>query len=475
MFPTLNPGLQAFIRAAYGVLQLLTLASVLPHARRYFVSDRWGGYAQSSPAVDAVQNPVMSTVVLAIWFASAACLVVGRAVVPAAGINLALCYYFFIWMRWHGVLRGMGAPGFIAFWLGAAVFLLEFTTRYAPTLGPLALLTVQVDFALIMISAGIYKLVSGYRSGNGMELGMVNPAWGYWASMWRGWRPTNPLFRFLDEMAWGTEVAAGVLMLIPQTRLLGGLAILLSFVFIATQIRLGFLCEMVVVCCLLFVPGGSPADVAPAIAQPTTLLLVGAMGFWTYLALLPVVRAGMYYNQLAHKALPAPLQRALDGYTNLFGLIIWRVFTADVVNFFVRVWDEPREGREAGSRRLLSDYEGFTWTRRFRQVAECIAVTSVFTTLRYYASNRQLFVERLLRYARTIPRRPATRLIFEWVSVVKGNDRFEFVTIAEYHVDVDAGTVDDVVISGRVTVDRVAPESPIHEGVRPGSYVPLQR
>ena len=26
-------------------------------------------------------------------------------------------------MRWKGILRGMGAPGFIAYWVGTAVFL----------------------------------------------------------------------------------------------------------------------------------------------------------------------------------------------------------------------------------------------------------------------------------------------------------------------------------------------------------------
>ena len=47
-------------------------------------------------------------------------------------------------------------------------------------------------------------------------------------------------------------------MLVPPTRMLGGMFILVSFVFIATQIRLGFLCEMVMVCCLIFVYQAAP-------------------------------------------------------------------------------------------------------------------------------------------------------------------------------------------------------------------------
>ena len=133
--PTLSADVQAWIRVAYGVLQALTLIAAVPHARRYFLSERWGGYAQSGPAVDAVQNPAVSAAILIVWLGAALCLVLGRATLAASAVNLVLCYYFFIRMRWNGVLRGMGAPGFIAFWLGAAVFILELTTRHAPDAG----------------------------------------------------------------------------------------------------------------------------------------------------------------------------------------------------------------------------------------------------------------------------------------------------------------------------------------------------
>src|SRR4029079_15934873 len=196
----------------------------------------WGGYAQSRPAIDAVQNPVVAPILGAIWLAAVVALIAGQWTVTAAAINLALSYYFFIRMRWSGVLRGMGAPGFISFWLGAAVFLLELTSRHAPAIRGLALLTIQIDSALIMLSAGIYKMVAGYRTGDGMQLGMVNPEWGYWAERWSQWPPLHPVFRTLNELAWSTEVVAGLLMLFAPTRLLGGLAIALSFVFIATQI-----------------------------------------------------------------------------------------------------------------------------------------------------------------------------------------------------------------------------------------------
>ena len=478
-FPSLSLEVQALVRAGYGVLMLLTLGAALPHARRYFFGERWGGYTESSRLANVVQNPVTAVMLVAIWIGAAAALVVGRWVLPAAAVNLLCCYYFFNRLRWRSVSRGMGAPGFIAFWLGAAVCLLEVTTRHAPDLRALVLLTLQVDFAGIMLSAGLYKLVAGYRQQRGMELGMANPEWGYWWRFWAAWRPTHPLFRFFNEMAWSTEVVCGILMLIPATRMLGGLGMLLSFVFIATQIRLGFLCEMVMVCCLLFIGGGTVAEgwllailpaAAPVVTQPMPALAQSALAAscWGYLALLPFVRVGMFYNQLRHRSLPAPLQRALDLYANTVGLILWRVFTADVVNFFVRVWEAPRGG---ASRQLVSDFR-ITGPWRFSQVAECIALTCVFTTLKYYPSNRALFVERLLRYARTIPRAAGSRIVFEWVHVAARPERFEFVPTMEYTVDVEAGTVDDLVLSDEVSVSGISAVSPVHEGVRPGSYAP---
>jgi hypothetical protein len=480
-YPVLSDSTQALIRASYGALMALTLIAALPHARRYFMSEQWGGYAQSGTLSNALQNPVVLPLIVASWLAAAAGLVWNAAVVPAAFTNLLWCYYFFNRLRWTSVSRGMGAPGFMALWLAAVVFLLEVTARHAPDLQPLVALTAQIDFAAIMLSAGIYKAAAGYRHRQGMELGMVNPEWGYWPSFWKRWPPSHPIFRFFNESAWLTEMGCGVLMLIPATRVFGAAGIFASFVFIATQIRLGWLCEMVMVCCLLFIDGGSMAGawiasavnaigVTPAVAgAPLQEWMRTAIwaGCWTYLALLPLVRIALFYNQLKHRAWPAPVQRMLDAYANTFGIILWRVFTADVVNFFVRVWEEPA----SGARQLRSDFRRSGWSR-FAQVAESIALTSVFTTLRYYPSDRGIFNERLLRYARTIPHASSSRLVFEWNDIVDRGDRFEYEPAMEFAVSLPDGNITEKALRDGAAPWRPATVSPIHEGARPGSYAP---
>ena len=475
VLPDLGVATQALIRGAYGVLMAATLLQALPEARRFFLSERWGGYAKSQTDVDLIQNPFVMPALFAVWMAAAVALALGWWMPWSAVVNLILCRYFFIHMRWKGVLRGMGAPGFIAYWLGAVVTLLEVTRRFAPSVLPMALLVTQVDFAVLMFSAGFYKLSAGYPRNHGMELGLCNPMWGYW---WRSYikrAPSGIVFWTMNQLAWSTEVVAALLMLIPATRELGALLIIVSFIFIATQIRLGFLTEMVMVCSLIFMsPSGTVGSwlesvfggtAAPAAAPIAWLAPVLTVALWVYLLLLPLADAGLYYNFYARRALPAPVQTALERYTNFFGIILWRVFSVDLVNFFIRM------SRVRGEERIPIRPLG-SWPR-FNHVGEMICLTSLFTTLKYYPSNNQLFQERLFRYARTLPRQPGERLVFEYVSVVKEANRFNWVPVGEFEVDLDSHQITERWFDRSVSQRAAHDTSPVHEGAVPGSYRPV--
>ncbi|HEY8188901.1 MAG TPA: hypothetical protein VIF64_22730 [Pyrinomonadaceae bacterium] len=483
LYPQLSVDAQSLFRTVYGVLLLGHLILLLPHSRRFFMSERWRGYAQSSWDVDILQNPAAQPFVMTVWFFCAGLLLWGRWTVAAALINLFLCRYFFVHMRWKGVLRGMGAPGFMTYWLSAAVFLLEYTLHYAPQVRPLTLLVLQVDFALIMLSAGVYKCTAGFPRNHGMELGLVNPEWGYWWRFYKDLSPNHFLIKTLNHLAWTTEVVAAILMLIPPTRFIGALLIIFSFFFIATHIRLALLCHMVMLCGVLFFFPDSYGDQfaswlmnasVPAVNTDGTVLTIVnqalTIALWAYLFLLPLSYVGIYYNFFARKALPQPLQRILEAYTNFFGIIMWRVFTIDLINFFPNIYDQPRGG---GERRLITRYGWRAGSVRFSHVGESITLTCLFTTLKYYPSNHGLFIERLLRYARTVPCPADSVLVFEYVGIDKTDTRFEFVTVSEYVVDVAAATVTEHVLNPHVNVYAAHAASPLHEGARPGSYVPL--
>jgi hypothetical protein len=483
-WPQLSLETQSFFSFAYGVSMLGVLLLSLPNARRFFVSERWGGYAKSSRVVDAYQNPIVMPVIYAVWAGSCALLVAGKWTVLAAGINLLICRELFIRMRWRGVLRGMGAPGFISYWVGTAVFLLELTSRYAPGVRNLALLVLQIDFAFIFLSAGVYKLLAGYRRNYGVDLGLVNPEWGYWWRRYRRVQPDHKLFVGLNQLGWATEIVAAVLMLIPPTRFLGGAIIVLTFAFIATQIRLGLLCEMVIVGAVLFFhPGSAGARVAGALfswvpASPSAQHDIGWLAtaltvfLWAYLVLLPLAHLGLSANLYLRRAFGSRGQRLLELYTNTFGILVWRVFSVDVVGFFVKIYRAPRA--DIAKRELAARW-GWRHGLRYSSVAEAIVVTSLFTTLKYYPSNNDLFVERILRYARTVRQAHDEILVFEYVGLLKESGRWEVVPTAEYVVDTTAGTVEEHVLDDRIAIRAAHEHSPVHEAARPGTYAPAPR
>jgi hypothetical protein len=480
----LSPALQGLLRTGYGLLLLGTLVMTAPHARRFFASERWLGYAQSSPMRDRIHHPVTIGVLYAVWLAAAALITVGRWTIGAALMNLLLCRHFFINERWKGLLRGMGAPGFVSYWLAACVFFLELSLRDATGGLRGAVLTVfRADFACIILAAAIYKVTAGYPQNHGMELGLANPEWGYWWRLYHRLPPGHFLFRTFNHLAWATEMAAAALMLAPGVRWMGAALLMVSFAFVLTQIRLGWLCEMVILCGVLYLtPGGwvdrwaqgwlppSLWSVGPSAPLPAPIVRPLTWGLWAYLALLPFAYAGLYYNFYGRKALPGRWQRTLERYTNAFGMILWRVFTVDVINFFVRIHRETA----AGARRLVSRYGALDRASWFRydHVGESICVTSIFTALKYFPSRPEIFRERLLRYARTVPCPADAVLVFEYVSILRQGERFALHPVREYRVDPRLGTIGEQVLDPAVSVTAAHSPSSAHEGAAPGSYAP---
>lgn len=482
-WPELDLPVQLLFQRLYGIFLALTLLhQIAPNARRFLVSDRWGGYAQSSPSVDFLHRPAVAPLVLAGWVACAAALAFNWQPLAAALINLCLCRYYFVAMRWRGVLRGFGAPGYMTYWLGLALCLLTVTRLHAPTLRSLVLLFFQIDLALIIFSASFYKFKSGYRQGEGMDYGMVNPMWAYWPGFFRKLPVGHPVFRLLNASAWSSQFLAALLMLIPQTRWLGGLLLVLTYVFIATQIRLGWLAESMMLSGVLFFTAGSPPaailgyvlseppSVAPHSAWPDAFLTIAQALIWLHLALTILCHAGLYYNFYGRRRLPEPVQRMVEFYGNLFGIILWRVFTVDILNFHVKIHILSKPGSSPASGQQLSRWRSPT-SLRFWNVGEAITVTSLFTTLKYYPSNNALFQERLLRYARTLPCPTGGEVCFEYLSIQKQDRRYVDRSGMLFRVDPAAGRIRVECLDPTYSPS-ATPGSILHEAALPGTYAP---
>lgn len=445
-YMSLSWSVQAVIRIGFALCMLCFLLLSLPSAHRFFATEKHRGYADDEPLLNQLFSPWGRVFVLASWVASTCWLLAGQHTVIASLICLLWCRFCFVGLRWRSISRGMGAPGFMLYWLCALVFFLEYTKFYDPsgTLRMLAILVFKVDFAVIMLCAGQYKLFSGYPQNNGMERGMVNPWWGRLRRFYRPLSPNSVVFKFFNQCAYLGELVCGALMLYAPWSEAGGLFMAASFVFIFCHIKLGPLCLTVIVSCLLFcLPGGMldsllPALNDPAVASASPLfsalnLLLGGL-LLAYLVLLPFMKLGSYYNFYAQKRLPDRWQTFQDRWSNLWGIIIWRVFTIDNTNFYVHAY---LEDRETGERELYSKPEQYSLSQglRYSHVCEFVCFVSIFTTLKYFPDNSALFSKKLLRYARSIPCPAKKVVVFQWVDLKKEKDSFQDLASREFRVD----------------------------------------
>lgn len=480
--PHFSAASEAVLRSAYAVLLLLQLALTAPQTRRFFCSERFGGYVEGSTFSNAVQRPWIMATAMVLWILAALGLLLNTWTLAAAAVNFAFARYFFVNTRWKSILRGMGAPGHMNYWLSTVMLFLALA-QVLDSGGYLRTVTVFVfrtDLGLIMISAGIYKMTAGYTKNEGMERGLVNPWWGFWAPLYNRLPPRDPVFKILNHLAYLTEIVCGALMLVPQASLIGALGLALSFVFIAMNIRLGFLAEMVAVCCVLYVNSGDVADrffsrfIHPALTthvqSESPLSIAAACALLVYAAALLPAYIGMYVNFYGRRRLPLELQALLDWFTRTFGLMIWRVFTIDVTNFYCTI---GKRDKVSGALRPYMRLRAFDRSTGFRymHVGEFICLASIFTTLKYFPDDPALFERRLLRYARTVPTAPNEDVVFEYISIEK-NRQYEHVPVRVFECDVASGLVSEEVVQPSFNVRTGAEVSPVHPGSKPGTYAP---
>jgi hypothetical protein len=283
------------------------------------------------------------------------------------------------------------------------------------------------------------------------------------------------------------EIVAGICMLLPWplVQLGGAAAITLSFVYVALEIRLGRLAILMALLPAIFLPSVMTAVSAapsgfPLWQAPHALLAVISGMVWAYIATLPIVKVVQYVNFFGRRSLPQPLQRVVTWYSNWVPIIIWRVFTPDVTNFFIRI-----HGQDASTGNwatiasednayAMSDWSNPWLKLRFLHVTESIAIVSVFTTLKYFPSKRTLFEEKLTGYARSLNvslKSPCAAFRFDYVTIRKGLDCFDYVPVRRYVVDPIAGAVKEEAICPEFDPSAPAALSPVHESTSSGSYV----
>jgi hypothetical protein len=362
--------------------------------------------------------------------------------------------HYFIRLRWATPRRGGGAPGFmndftarlLVFFSSAIIF------DRSGSLGQAVLWIGRLDLVAIVGCAGLYKLLSGYARGEGMEFGMVNPMWGYAWKFWGTLAPSSLVFRFWNHAGWWSELLAAVLLLTPMWWL-GGFLVSAGFLVVAGMIRLGRLAFLMAFLPIVFFP--PLAEDLLAQAQRHGIMALPA-GSWEWVVagwalLLFLTKVVQYFNLLKKKKVWSPLQKIADGFGQIWPVILWRVFTADITNFFVRI---RRPGDPEGVWLVHEEstyrYGRKTWKNprnklRFLHVTESIALASVFTQLKYYPSDPERFHERILAYAASLPDSRPSHGIWEFhlMQIEKRAEGFHFQPTRIYRVEVASQRVEE--------------------------------
>jgi hypothetical protein len=453
---------------------LLDLLAFLPYAKTCLGRGYW--------PKGALHGRALPLVLLA-WAAAAVSLGIGFYPIVGAAVLWLIVRHFYIANRWKNLFRGGGAPGFMSHHTTLFILLLEAAALLdrSGLLGDRVFLMYRIDFGVILLCSGTYKSLSGYLRGEGMEYGLANPMWGYWFRVFRRLNPRGIIVRLQDLAAAGGQVVMGMLLLFPQTSAIGAALCILGFLGLMPVVRLGRLAALMAVIPLLWLPPlgvhFEPVRTFSPINTPQVVLTALTVLIFGYIAILPFVKVMQYLNLFLSVSYPRPIQAALTRYANRVPIIMWRVFTPDVTNFFVRIYAVDRSSGaetpllvEEGTYAYREIFTRFRWSARFLHVTESIALTTVFTTLKYFRSQRGLFEERLRDYARTLG--TDERLRFEYVSIAKGEKSFEYRPVADFFVD----PVSDEVAEHRLDADfdygAPARLSHIRETTGFGSYVP---
>jgi hypothetical protein len=274
------------------------------------------------------------------------------------------------------------------------------------------------------------------------------------------------------------EIVGGILLLIPYvfTQLTGAFLISASFIYVSLFIRLGRLAWLMALLPIVFLPEviKTAAIAQPLFQLPKLTLQIIQIVIVAYMIVLPVVKISQYINLFGDKNLPNPIQGIINFLTEHVPLIIWRVFTPDLINFYFRVREE-KSGNYILNEKIYSckQWNNFSFKMKMLHVCEAIAQASVFTTLKYYPKNIILFHEKLIRYLKSLLYSASLnleRLEVEYIAILKKDKHFSYEKKITYFVDLSKNEVKVLAHDPYFSPQKRCEKSPIRPSIRQGIY-----
>ena len=433
-------------------------------------------------------NKKILTIIYGIWLSSSLLIIFNVGGVIPIFLLYLICRHYFVNGRWRSLFRGGGAPGLMSHFILFYLFLYELSFIIDKTfyLSSYVTMIIRVDFALIMLCAGIYKALSGYFNNNGMEYGMVNPAWSYHYNYFKRISVNNKFWHLQNLTGSIGEIFIGITLLIPSLNWLGALTCILSFLYLMPLLRLGRLAFIMTIIPFLFLNDLGLNELPEynyVLNDNLNTIIIKFFPIFAYsfCSLLPIIKIMQYYNLFLNQRFPKYLQLILDKIAKWYPIIIWRVFTLDVINFFIRISQVDKTTNKEYS--IIDEsniYNYGNWDNiklklRFLQVTESIAIVTIFNFLKYFPLKKDIFNERLLKYTSTLPMNFERNYRFTYVSINKVNGVFIFSPTGCFDVDMIKGEIAVKTFNSNNEVINKSTNSPLRESIGFGSYVKYEQ
>lgn len=357
----------------------------------------------------------MNIILPSFWILSNSFIVIFKnlqLIVITATLNTALLYYITIFKRHTGNLRGLGAPGNFLFMLNLSNLAFALGSIYGKQTVVFIANLIIIELGFIFIVSGVYKLNSGYLQNRGIEVGLYNPMWNYFAKLWMRFKRNSVMHRSFNLIGiWG-EIIAGILMVSVKWNFVGAGIILFMFLGIGFLVRLGTIVPSLLVLVFsnkisIYYTSTKPDNDNPFNILSSFVMLILLFNFVAYLF--------MNYNFYSRKSFRIrSIQLLIDKYIKFSGIVLWRVFTADITSIYVEI---------SNKHGTLTKWKGRT-LKRWNCVLESISLVSVITTLKY-TFGKEEFLSRLENYLKTLVNNEPITIIIYFINTESGYPKFE--------------------------------------------------
>ena len=437
-----------------GGLNLWFFVLILPNHLRLFSNAQELGYlCNENSKLNAIFTRNFAKFISGLWVLASVISLLGRYNLVTSLILLSICHFFFIFMRYQSLSRGLGAPGYFITWINFTNFIFLLVGNFQSDSVALIAKIFLAELGVIFIISGSYKLTAGYQNARGMNVGLNNPQWSYWPRLWVSFSEGKFRTNLLNKIAAYGEILGGVFLLSIKFQIIGSVILALMFFGVALTVRLGNLCFLIIFSLLspLIVQGpkNSGENLFPSYAFERLAIIAFLVSITMYLSLLV-----NYYSSIRF---PKKFQKVLNLHIRFFGTSVWRVFTADMTSIYIEIYDVTKPDSPI----LVSDWSN-PRGRRFRFVGEAITVTSLFTMLKYQEDKSNTHF-RILTHARSLSL-PKSIISYRYFYVDTANDLIVRRFVREFQVNLKSSTVEEITIDKNF--DPSAPEKSSRTSIR---------